>query len=137
MRVFDKYKNMIIQFMLFGMLGWCMEVVWTGLGSAIKRDFRLVANTSIWMFFIYGLAAFLGPIARLVAPYPLIFRGGVYVICIFAAEYITGSLLKHFGICPWDYSKARLNINGVIRLDYAPVWFAVGLIMEQMIFWLE
>lgn len=35
--------------------------------------------------------------------------------------------------CPWDYSDAALNYKGIIRLDYAPVWFIVGLIYEKML----
>lgn len=52
---------------------------------------------------------------------------------IFAVEYVTGTILMHFHICPWDYSDAAYNISGVIRLDYAPFWFAVGLIYEYIL----
>jgi hypothetical protein len=56
--------------------------------------------------------------------------------CIFAAEYVSGSLLKRADICPWDYSEARYHVKGLIRWDYAPAWFAVGLIFERAYFWL-
>ena len=36
-------------------------------------------------------------------------------------------------MCPWDYSRARSNIQGVIRLDYAPVWFLTGLLYERLL----
>ncbi len=52
---------------------------------------------------------------------------------IFTTEFLTGSILKKNNCCPWDYSKAKLNINGIVRLDYLPVWFAVGLIYEKML----
>jgi len=51
---------------------------------------------------------------------------------IFLAEYSTGFLLKKANRCPWDYSDAPLNINGLIRLDYAPCWFALGLFYEGL-----
>ena len=35
-------------------------------------------------------------------------------------------------MCPWDYSQCRANIHGLIRLDFAPLWFAVGLLFEQL-----
>lgn len=123
---------MIIQFIVFGLTGWCMEIMWTGLHSLVKRDFRLISNTSIWMFFIYGLAVFLGPVSKVMSSYPVIIRGGVYAICIFAAEFVTGMLMKTLNMCPWDYSSNRFSVMGVIRLDYLPVWFAVGLIMEYL-----
>lgn len=37
------------------------------------------------------------------------------------------------GHLPWDYSHARLNVKGVIRLDYAPVWFLTGLLYEKLL----
>ena len=60
-------------------------------------------------------------------------RGGVYACCIFAGEYMTGTILRKFEACPWDYSKARLNVNGLIRLDYAPYWFGAGLLFEKIL----
>ncbi len=121
---------MILRFLLYGVIGWCMEILWTGLHSFLNKDFRLMANTSIWMFFIYGLAIFLEPIYLTFKAFPIVVRGGVYVICIFIVEYATGNLLKKADICPWDYSHSKYNVKGIIRWDYAPVWFICGLIFE-------
>ena len=52
---------------------------------------------------------------------------------IFSAEYISGKLLQKKELCPWDYGRAKWNIGKVIRLDYAPLWFMVGLFFEQLI----
>ena len=35
-------------------------------------------------------------------------------------------------MCPWDYNNAKTNVDGVIRLDYAPFWLAAGLIFEKI-----
>lgn len=51
---------------------------------------------------------------------------------IFSMEYLTGSILKKKDICPWDYSDAKLNYNGLIRFDYAPLWFLTGLFYEKV-----
>ena len=107
-----------------------MEVFWTGLGSILKKDFRATSTTSIWMFFIYGSAALFTPVIRMIAPFPLVVRGLIYATCIFAVEYATGRVLKTFNVCPWDYSSCRFSVQGVIRLDYTPVWFGVGLLFE-------
>jgi len=109
-----------------------MEILWTGAASLLRRDFKLSANTSIWMFFIYGSVLFLEPVCDMLAPYPIIIRGCVYVICIFAAEYLTGLALRRARICPWDYSGSAYNVHGVISLNYAPAWFAAGLVFEAM-----
>ena len=121
---------MMTKFLIYGVMGWCMEIIWTGFNSLLKKDFKLNANTSLWMFFIYGMAIFLEPTYELLIKLPFIVRGGIYVICIFFAEYVTGCLLKKVNACPWDYSDSRYNINGIIRLDYAPLWFIAGLIFE-------
>ncbi len=57
----------------------------------------------------------------------------MYAIMIFATEFISGSILKKIDGCPWDYSDAPCNVNGVIRLDYFPVWFIAGLIYEYLL----
>lgn len=46
-------------------------------------------------------------------------RGSIYACLIFLGEFCSGSLLKKYDLCPWDYSNARWNICGLIRLDYA------------------
>ena len=109
-----------------------MEIFWTGMGALINKDFKLKANTSIWMFFIYGMVVFLEPVYLLIQSYPVVFRGAIYALCIFAGEYVTGGFLKRADLCPWDYTHSRYSIQGVIRLDYAPVWFAAGLIFERV-----
>ena len=93
-----------------------------------KKDKKLTSNTSIWMFPIYATAIIIEPIGtRMKNRHCAVMqRGFVYAMCIFITEFLTGSLLKN-GCCPWDYSKAKLNIKGVIRLDYFPVWFIAGL----------
>lgn len=126
---------MIKKYLMCGLTGWCMEVFWTGLGSAIKKDKKLTSNTSIWMFPIYATAIIFEPMSQEMKhkKRPPLYRGFVYAISIFTTEFISGSILKHHDCCPWDYSKAKTNINGVIRLDYFPVWFATGLIYEKIL----
>jgi len=107
-----------------------MEVLWTGAGSLLRRDFRATSNTSLWMFFIYGSAAFFTPLIDSIYPLPMLVRGLIYALCIFAVEYTTGMALKAAKICPWDYSDAKTAVHGVIRLDYAPAWATAGLFFE-------
>ncbi|MCI6676357.1 MAG: putative ABC transporter permease [Clostridiales bacterium] len=120
-------------FIKCGITGWCLEVLFTGIHSMIHKDFRLMGKTSILMFPIYGLAAFLRPIYRLTKHRSVFFRGSIYTCCIFLTEYISGIFLKKKGICPWDYSSSPLNVRGVIRLDYAPFWFGTGLLFERIL----
>lgn len=116
-----------------GIAGWCLEVIWTGGISCLHHDLSMTASTSLLMFPIYGMGAFIKPISHFLAGNPVVFRGLVYTVCIFAAEYTTGSLLRIFGMCPWNYNNAKYNINGLVRLDYAPAWFTVGLLFEKLL----
>ena len=128
-------KNIFFKnFIICGLIGWGMECFLTGMSSIFrKKDRKLSCHTSIWMFLIYGLAACFYPICKKLCNKNILCRGGIYIILIFIIEYITGITLKKFDACPWDYSKAKLNYKGVIRLDYAPAWFIAGLFFEKVI----
>lgn len=124
---------MFKRFIFYGFVGLCMEVIWTGLGALLNGDIKLSGITYIWMFPIYGSAVFLEPIQTKLRNMPFILRGGVYGILILLTEYVSGIFLRYLiGCCPWDYSGNPLSLNGVIRLDYFPVWCCVGLLFEKI-----
>lgn len=116
-----------------GILGWAMEIFWTGLHSFRVRDPKLTGTSSLWMFPIYGCAAFLAPLMRRLRRYAFWQRGLIYMSLIYLAEYISGSLLNQRGMCPWNYGRSPFQIREVIRLDFAPLWFLAGLLFERMI----
>ena len=126
-------KNFIRNFIHCGLLGWCLEILFTAFHSLRRRDLRLSGTTSIWMFPIYGLAAFLAPISRMLKGKNFIFRGLVYTGIIFLCEFVSGTLLCKKELCPWNYERSRWNIGNVIRLDYTPCWFISGLLFERLL----
>lgn len=126
----------VARFAAYGLIGWCGEVLFTGLHDfARTRDPRLRSRTSLWMFPIYGL---LQPLfeplhdaMRDRVPAPV--RAMVYAGGFFTVEYSTGWLLRRaLGNAPWDYSYARRHLHGLIRADYAPVWALAGLALEPV-----
>lgn len=123
--------NFLSKYIQCGMLGWCIEVFWTGLQSFVKRDPKLMGFSSLRMFPIYGMASFIAPLSFILRKFKTITRGIIYMLGIFTVEYTSGMYLKKRGRCPWDYSSSRFHINGVIRLDYAPLWFFTGLFYEK------
>lgn len=127
------FPRFVQNFIRCGVTGWCMEIIFTALDSIRRRDMRLTGRTSLWMFPIYGLAAFLSPICHLIHRKPFWFRGLAYMSMIFSAEYLTGSLLSRHKVCPWNYESSRWNIRKLIRLDFAPFWFGAGLMFEQLL----
>lgn len=120
-------------FITCGFIGWCMEILFTAFHSFRKRELTLTGKTSLWMFPIYGMAFLIKPLYHFIQKLPLLLRGFIYSIAIFLGEYVSGSILKKYQLCPWDYSKSRTNIKGVIRLDYTPCWMAAGLIFEKIL----
>jgi uncharacterized membrane protein len=125
------------RFLAYGLTGWCAEVLFTGIHDFIRhRDPRLPSRTSLWMFPIYGLARPLfEPLhdrleADDVAP---VRRALAYGVGFLAVEYATGKILRRLiGEAPWDYSEAAANVDGLVRLDYFPLWAAAGLALERL-----
>jgi uncharacterized membrane protein len=126
-------RTTLRNFLRCGLIGWCMEIIFTALNSLRRRNMHLMGTTSLWMFPIYGSTAFLLPLFRLLKNRSLMLRGFTYMSLIFSAEFISGRLLRRRDFCPWDYGKSRYHIGRVIRLDYAPCWFGAGLLFEHML----
>lgn len=128
-----KRISIIKNFFTCGIIGWCLEIIFTGLQSLRRREMSLKGTTSLWMFPIYGCAALLKPLFCLLAPFPTFIRGMVYAVSIFWGEYISGLILTSKQLCPWNYLKSKWNIHGVIRIDFLPYWFLTGLLFEQVL----
>jgi len=120
-------------FLHCGIAGWCIEILFTAGKMLQRRDFQLKGTTSLWMFPIYGCAAFLRPLYRVTHKLWLPFRGCLYALLIYLCEYGSGKTLAKKGLSPWDYSRYRLRIGPHIRLDFLPNWFLTGLFYEKFI----
>lgn len=120
------------RFFIYGSLGLCIEVMWTGLWAFFKGDFTLTGHSSVIMFPIYGSVVLLEPMFRELKCNSILLRGAVYMLLIFSAEYFSGIFLNRLGICPWSYANARFNVEGVVRADYMPLWFGVGIMYEYV-----
>lgn len=120
-------------FLKCGLTGWCLEILFTALHSLQKRELTLKGTTSLWMFPIYGSASFLTPLFLLLKRLPVLLRGSIYAVLIFAGEYLSGSFLTVRKLCPWNYGRSRWHIREVIRLDYFPNWLLAGLLFERLL----
>lgn len=123
---------MLRRYFLYGLLGWIIEIIWTGLESFVNGDLRLLGFTNLWMFFVYGSAVFLEPLHDLISTWRWPVRGLLWLGVIWGIEYISGLLLVSIlGVYPWYYTSP-LSIHGVITLEFAPVWFTAGLLFERI-----
>jgi uncharacterized membrane protein len=132
----------VTRFAIYGVLGVSVEVFWTALAAKLFRGtpgWHLHGTSSIWMFFIYGLAAFLfEPAHDAMRGLPWWTRGAVYVAGIYCIEYASGWMLRRLlGKCPWDYTRHPFHLHGLIAWDYAPLWLIFGLGLEHVHDWLD
>src|SRR5438876_11160582 len=84
------------RFAAYGLLGWCAEVVFTGIHDYVRdHDNRLPSRTSIWMFPVYGLLApMYEPLHDAVRELPAPARAAAYAVALMATEYSCGVALR-------------------------------------------
>ena len=120
--------------LVYSVVGVIHEVAFSALYDLVRGE-RVRLRTSAWMFPIYALITPLyeplhdGMRERVARPA----RGAVYGLGFLAVEYATGAALRCWrGEAPWDYSYARIHIDGLIRPDYVLLWAAAGLALEPL-----
>ena len=93
-------------FILCGLTGWCMEILWTGLHSILSGELTMTGKTSLLMFPIYGCGAIIRPLSGKLSAVPLFVRGlhlycriffrRIYQRCSFALfSYVSLGLQQH------------------------------------------
>jgi hypothetical protein len=122
-----------------GLLG---EVVQTAVKSVHRdRNWRLTGTTYLWMAPIYGSAAWLfEPAHDALRQRPVWERAAAWTVGIYAVEAASGEAIRAItGEVPWDYARPRgqrtsapINVRGLIRPAYAPLWALTGLALERL-----
>jgi len=124
-----------MRFVIYGLMGWCAEIVFTALTQSVpQRDWRLAGKSYLWMFPVYGLLAPLyEPLHDVIRDLPVLARAVIWSLGFTGVELVSGWLIERaVGRCPWDYvaARARFAINPYIRWDYFPLWAMVGVGLE-------
>ncbi len=70
-KTMKKYKR----FLIYGILGLVIEVIYTGMASLLKGDFSMQGFTFLVMIPIYGLAIFFEPLHNRLRSNPWWIRG--------------------------------------------------------------
>ena len=132
----NNFMDIFIRFVIYGCFGLLMETIWTGVNSAVRGDKNLKCVTYLWMFPIYGMGILLEPVHEFIRGFLWVYRGFLWAVIIFVIEYAAGSLLKlTIGNCPWNYNsngEVITSVKGIIRIDFLPLWFGVGLLFEHL-----
>lgn len=120
---------------IYALQGYFIEITFTAFYDLLAGDgnLKLRGYTSVWSLFIYSVAslvmerinAFLQP-----RGVPLLVRAAAHALWMYAWEFTTGCVLSRVGACLWDYRNYRYNLAGLVTLEYAPLWFFLGVIFE-------
>ncbi|XP_063168700.1 transmembrane protein 229B-like [Candoia aspera] len=63
----------------------------------------------------------------------LLTRCALYTACIYLWQLVAGCLLRGFGACPWDHSRLRYNLLGLVALEHCLLWFVGALLLERLV----
>jgi uncharacterized membrane protein len=116
-----------VRFLAYGLAGWTLDSLFVWAHTGRRRP------SSLLNLPIYGLAQPLfEPVHDRVRQRRIAVRAAVYGVGVLGAEYACGRVLRRLvGRVPWDYGGARFGIDGLVRLDYLPLWGAYGLGLER------
>lgn len=128
-------SHLLFEMALFAILGLGFEVFFTSVldWKSDKRRF-LMGYSSLWYAPLYAMTpVFLHLTAVRLFEFPFWMRGVVYALVIWLFEYLgMWGLRLLLGASPSEgsYYKSRWNVHGLIRLDYFPAMFLLGLAFE-------
>lgn len=130
------------QLLIYGALGLCLEVLFTGIRNLLRRRWSAQATTYLWMPLVYGPAGVILHQLSSALDGPVYLRAVVYTFVIYCCEFLGGimlagltDLLKSLfggedGNCPWDYGDNWWTPMGVINLAYVPLWYCLALCFD-------
>jgi len=123
---------------VYAFMGWCIELIFTTIAdSLLSGDARLIGKSYLWMLPIWGLGVLgLEHVSIFLNKFKIGIRWRIiiFMILCFSFEYVCGFVIKSMvNVVPWDYSQSTWNVDGFIRLDYAPFWALSGIFLEPFI----
>lgn len=125
--MFDSYTwyQLLWYFLVYSLLGWCMEVVFCSVteGHVVNRGFLNGPVCPIYGFGMTGILLLLQPLLKVNdLPHNVgLFACGMVLAS--TVEYLVGwGMLKLFHARWWDYRDRPLNLNGFICLEISLCW---------------
>lgn len=131
-------ERLLFEAFLFAVAGLGLEVVETAiLDYSSAPDRSLMGHASAWYLPFYAVVP-LWYFERLHGPLfalPFYVRAAIYPLSFWAIEFAAMWLLRALlGRSPSEenYRRSRWHVDGLIRLDLAPVWMCFGFVFEWM-----
>lgn len=121
---------------LYALQGYFIEVTFTAICNLIDTgSVELRGCSSIWSLGIYCAATVsMEKISALLRPlgWPLAAIAFAHMCCMYVCEFTSGCFLRAIGACSWDYGDFMFNLAGLVTLEYAPLWYLLGVIFEKL-----
>lgn len=129
-----RWLNALRRFLVYGILGWLIEVFFTGIKGLLAGDFFATSTTYLWMLPVYGTASLvMEAIDNRFRSQHWLVLAPLFTLVIFGIEYSSGAgLAAILGRCPWDYGSGPWSPGGLINLRYTPFWFALAAVFRPV-----
>lgn len=138
-------KNLIIQLICYGCIGFVIEVVFTSISSLIKGDLSATGKTYGIMFFVYAFAGYVMMSVKTGLEWPWWSKTIVYTPLIYGIEATSGVIIKKItnflqkhikgtygsGI-PWNYGHSWITPGGLVNFKYIFWWGILGCFFDPI-----
>lgn len=119
-------------FLICGLTGWCMEILFTSAGSLARHDGRLIGQTSLWCSPSTVCCLYRSGLCKNQKAAGTSARQHLY------SGYFFIRVLKRFSLkaasfLPLGLQQRQGKCQRLIRLDYAPLWLGAGLLFERIL----
>ncbi|XP_061453003.1 transmembrane protein 229B-like isoform X2 [Rhineura floridana] len=118
---------------IYAIHGYFSEIIFQAI--ILDEEWTFGGATSLLSLFLYGTCGF--ALERIYVLLRgnccLLTRTSLYTLCIFLWQFTTGSVLRWFNACPWDFSAFHYNFMGLIALEHSLIWFVGALLLEKAI----
>lgn len=127
---------MLKRFLLWGIVGLFGQLLYSAARNAVRsRSLNLTGEASILLFPFFGLIAWIYPFLYLkISHLEWWWRGGIYALCFFAVQFISGMILEKIQVYPWHYSS-KYSVHRHIYLPNFVLFFVCGLLIEKIYPW--
>src|SRR3989338_1661717 len=128
----------LLVFIVFSAMGLGLEVIFTATFSKNKDRVHMLGFSSLYYVPLYGIALpiFIALAYPFIRTIPWYMRGLIYLPFIHICEYCGMLLLRKInGASPSEgrYQGKRWSIHNLTRIDFVPVFYAMGIFFEFLL----
>ena len=134
---------LISKFFLYGILGWAIEIFFTGIGELVNRRWKAIGQSSFWMFPVYAITALILEAVSAGIQQPFYLKAFIYVPIFYGSEALSGLAIcwltrrlhsvfsgTQQGEIPWSYPQADWTLFGLINPKMVWAWFILALLFD-------